>query len=121
LNNLVITNDHIESAIEIARALIPHANHAFLPSGLQCHETAKKIIEWTQKNLRVVFQKREFQIDHSYIDKNTIEPALDRLISLNYLRKIRGPKNSPVYIVNPRIVDPNNLPLEIRNHPILFR
>ncbi|WP_197533547.1 YfjI family protein [Symmachiella dynata] len=105
----------IESAIEIARYLIPHAEAVL--NMMQANESAAEadaryVLRWIERHDRREFTKREVQ-QHGkrrFRKSDDIDSALAELESRGYIRKKASPPKtpgrppSPAYEINPAII-----------------
>ncbi|WP_339910126.1 YfjI family protein, partial [Symmachiella dynata] len=115
----------IESAIEIARYLLPHAEAVL--NMMQANESAavadaRYVLRWIKRHDRREFTKRDVQ-QHGkrrFHKADDIDSALAELEQRGYIRKKAPPPKtpgrppSPAYEVNPVIIE-NQSP-EIRSH-----
>ena len=100
--------------IELASALLPHADYAYNPFGLTAFDNALTILDWTLKTYRTFFELRHL-MQSRRINKELAERAVGLLAHHNVLREIENDNGAIYCVVNPNIypvhLRPPSLPL----------
>ncbi len=95
----------VECAIMIARAIIPHAEEVFSPSGFAAVKTAIRIEDWFRKNGNIYAKIHDINNGiGSDVKKRDIEPGLERMMKFNRAAQVFDSNNTPIYVINPQIV-----------------
>ena len=107
----------IDSAVEIARYLIPHAEAVLKliqQDGISIDDDAQYVLRWIKRHTRSDFTKREAH-QHGkrrFPRAEDIDPALNELVNRGYIRQLPdnnvkpGRPRSPRYEVNPELTAP---------------
>jgi hypothetical protein len=120
LENLVVSECHIQAAIQIGLSLFPHAEYAIDPAGYQALQDAIKIREFLIRESKSGFTERIIQQNVRISDKSNLHVALQALVQHNTIRQIPGPVKAPAYVVRPDLVppDPRFVNLQFFNLPV---
>lgn len=125
-----ITYETVENAIMITKAVIPHAEEVFSPSGFAAVRTALRIEDWFKKTGNISAKIRDINIGiGSDVNKRDIELGLGRMVKFNRAAQVFDSNNNPIYVINPQIVpdfcqqfvpEDTLVPYDARQQPFLW-
>ena len=98
-----ISAETMALAINIAEALIPHAEYAYKPSGLSALKEAEKVEDWIKLHRHYVFTYSQALQGVYGLDKKKLMPALDALQRANRIAQHQDLDKIRICVVNPQL------------------